>query len=62
MLTKDEQLLPTLVIIAIILILLTGVTCPPPQTIESTQYAKSGIVTSVDRKTDTVTFVDRSDN
>ena len=68
MLAKDEQLLPTLVIIAIILILLTGVigiigeSCPPPQTIESTQYAKSGIVTRVDRKTDTVTFVDRSGN
>lgn len=68
MLTKDERALPTLIIVAIILILLIGVigvigeACPPPTTNASALYAKSGIVTRVDRKTDTVTFADRSGN
>lgn len=68
MLTKDERVLSTLIIVAIILILLTGMigvigeACPPPTTNASVQYAKSEVVTSVDRKTDTVTFADRSGN
>lgn len=68
MLTKDERVLPTLIIVAIILILLIGVVgvigeaCHPPTTNASAQYAKSGIVTSVDRKANTVTFTDRSGN
>lgn len=62
--TTEERLLPALILIGIALIMLTGmigITCGPHEN-ESELYAKSGIVTRVDRKTDTVTFADRSGN
>lgn len=63
--TRDEELFLILIIFGIVLILVTGligIACQPPQTNANSQYAKSGIVTRVDRKTDTVTFVDPSGN
>lgn len=62
--TTEERLLPALILIGIALIILTGmigITCESHEN-ESELYAKSGIVTRVDRKTDTVTFADRSGN
>ena len=63
--TRDEEFFLILIIFGIVLILVTGLigrACQPPQTSANLQYAKSGIVTRVDRKTDTVTFVDPSGN
>lgn len=68
MFTRDERLFTILIIIGLILIIVTGLigvignACQPPQTNANSQYAKSGIVTRVDRKTDTVTFADPSGN
>lgn len=68
MFTRDERFFTILIIIGLILIIVTGLigiignACQPPQTKANSQYAKSGIVTRVDRKTDTVTFADRSGN
>lgn len=51
-----------LITIAIIILIgVIGTTCETHEN-ESELYAKSGIVTRVDRKTDTVTFADRSGN
>lgn len=65
--TRDEILFPILIMMGLILILLTGLIgigneCQPSQTNANSQYAKSGIVTRVDRKTDTATFADPSGN
>lgn len=68
MFNRDERFFTILIIIGLILIIVTGLigiignACQPPQTNANSQYAKSGIVTRVNRKTDTVTFADRSGN
>ncbi len=44
------------------MICISATVCRPPEAPDNTLYAKSGTVTAIDRKNDSVTFTDHSGN